>query len=74
MVLQVLRGHKLYAKLSKCIFYQKKIHYFGHIISIEWITIDFENIEAIRGQLALINVIEVRSFMGVSNYYLRFIK
>jgi hypothetical protein len=26
MVLKVLREHKLYAKLSKCIFYQKQIH------------------------------------------------
>jgi hypothetical protein len=33
MVLQVLREHHLYAKLSKCSFYQKKIHYLGHIIS-----------------------------------------
>ena len=32
-MLQVLREHKLYAKLSKCIFYQKKIHYLGNIIS-----------------------------------------
>ena len=40
MVLQVLRNHNLYAKLSTCIFYQKKIHYLGHIISAEWITMD----------------------------------
>jgi hypothetical protein len=33
MVLQVLREHQLYAKLSKCSFYQKNIHYLGHIIS-----------------------------------------
>jgi hypothetical protein len=33
MVLQVLREHQLYAKLSKCTFYQKKIHYLGHIVS-----------------------------------------
>jgi hypothetical protein len=33
MVLQVLREHRLYAKLSKCIFYQKKIHYLMHTIS-----------------------------------------
>jgi hypothetical protein len=33
MVLQVLREHHLYAKLSKCSFYQKQIHYLGHIIS-----------------------------------------
>jgi hypothetical protein len=33
LVLQVLREHQLYAKLSKCSFYQNQIHYFGHIIS-----------------------------------------
>ena len=47
MVLQVLREHKLYTKLSKCIFYEKKIHYLGHIISVEGITVDPEKIEAI---------------------------
>jgi hypothetical protein len=34
MTLQVLKGHQLYVKLSKC-SYQKKIHYLGHIISKE---------------------------------------
>jgi hypothetical protein len=33
LVLQVLKEHQLYAKLSKCSFYQKQIHYLGHIIS-----------------------------------------
>jgi hypothetical protein len=32
MELQVLRENKFYVKISKCIFYQKKIHYLGHII------------------------------------------
>jgi hypothetical protein len=40
MVLQVLREHQLYAKLSKCSFYQRKIHYLGHIISEEGIAVD----------------------------------
>jgi hypothetical protein len=31
MVLQVLREQYLYAKLSKCIFYQRNIHYLGHL-------------------------------------------
>jgi hypothetical protein len=34
MVLKAFRKHKLYSKLSKCIFYQKNIHYLGHIISV----------------------------------------
>jgi hypothetical protein len=74
MVLQVLREHKLYAKLSKCIFYQKKIHYLGHIISADGIVVDPEKIKAIRGWPMPRNVIEVKSFMGFSSYYRRFIK
>jgi hypothetical protein len=43
-VLQVLREHQLYAKLSNCFFYQDKIHYLGHIISEEGIAVDLEKI------------------------------
>jgi hypothetical protein len=65
MVLKVLREHQLYAKLSKCSFYQKKIHYLGHIIS--------EKMEAIRGWPMPINVSDVIYFMGLDVYYRRFI-
>jgi hypothetical protein len=74
MVLQVLREHKLYAKLSKCIFYQKKIHYLGHAILTVGIEVDPENIESLRGWKVPKNVTKVISFMGLSSYYRRFIK
>jgi hypothetical protein len=48
MVLQVPREHQLYAKLSKCSFYQERIHYLGHIISKDGIVVDPEKIESIR--------------------------
>jgi hypothetical protein len=48
MVLQVLRENQLYAQLSKCSFYQKQIHYLGHIISKDGIAVDLEKIESIR--------------------------
>ena len=48
MVLQVLREHHLYAKLSKFSFYQNIIYYLGYIISEEGIAVDPENIEAIK--------------------------
>jgi hypothetical protein len=73
LVLQVLREHQLYAKLSKCSFYQEQIHYLGHIISEQGIVVDPENIEAIRGWPTRRNVSEVRSFMGLAGYYKRFI-
>jgi hypothetical protein len=74
MVLQGLREHQLYAKLSKCSFYQKQIHYLGHIISKNGIYMDLEKIEAIREWLASKNVTELRSFMGLVGYYRRFIE
>jgi hypothetical protein len=73
MVLQVLREHQLYAKLSKCSFYQRQIHYLGHIISEEGIVVDPEKVQAIREWPAPRNVAEVRSFMGLVGYYRRFI-
>jgi hypothetical protein len=63
----------LYAKLSKCYFYQKQIHYLGHIISEQGITIDPEKIKDIRGWPTPRNVPNVRYFMGLTGYYRRFI-
>jgi hypothetical protein len=73
MVLQVLREHQLYAKLSKCSFYQKQIHYLGHIISKDGIAVDPKKVTTIREWSTPKNVTEVRSFMGLTGYYRRFI-
>jgi hypothetical protein len=48
MVLQILRKHQLYEKLSKRSFYENKIHYLGHIISEDGIVVDPKKIQAIR--------------------------
>jgi hypothetical protein len=74
MVLQVLREHKLYAKLSKCSFYQKQIYYLGHIILEEGIAVDPEKIETIRGWSSPKNVTKIRPFMGLARYYWIFIE
>jgi hypothetical protein len=73
LVLQVLREYQLYAKLSKCYFYQNKIHYMGQNISKQGIAVDLEKIEAIRGWPTPKNVSEVRYFMGIFGYYRRLI-
>jgi hypothetical protein len=74
MVLQVLREHQLYEKLSKCSFYQRKIHYLVHIILEEGIVVDPEKKRAIEGCLVPNNVSEVRYFMGLFGFYRRFIE
>jgi hypothetical protein len=74
LVLQCLREHKLYGKFSKCSFYQSNIHYLGHVISGKGIIVDLAKVKAIMEWLALMNVTEVRSFMGLVGYYQRFVE
>jgi hypothetical protein len=74
VVLSCLRENKLYGKLSKCSFFQKEIHYLGHIISGEGISIDPEKVKAIMEWLVPKNAHEVRRFMGLAGYYWRFVE
>ena len=47
IVLETLREKKLYAKLSKCDFWQKEVSFLGHIVSVEGIRVDPTKIEAV---------------------------
>jgi hypothetical protein len=67
----VLREHQLYVNISKCSFYQEHIHYWGHIISEQGISLDPMNIESIRGWRKPMNVLEFRYFIGLVGYYRR---
>jgi hypothetical protein len=74
VALSCLRENKLYGKLSKCSFFQKKIHYLGHIISGEGIFVDPYKVKAIMEWPMPKNAHKVRSFMGLVDYYYRFVE
>jgi hypothetical protein len=74
LVLQCLREHKLYGKLTKCSFFEKEIQYLGHTISGKGIAVDYSKIETIMTWPTPRNVKEVRSFMGLAGYYRRFVE
>jgi phosphatidylinositol kinase/protein kinase (PI-3 family) len=74
LVLQVLREHHLYAMFSKCEFFQKQVHYLGHVISKEGVAVYVENIRYIMEWPTPKNVYDIISFMGLARYYRRFIK
>ena len=74
IVLQTLRKKRLYAKLSKCDFWLKEVSFLGHIVSAEGIRVDPAKIEAMVNWKPLQSVTEVRSFLGLSRCYRRFVK
>jgi hypothetical protein len=74
LVLQVLREHQLYSKFNKCDFFQKQIHYLGHVLSKEGMAVDPDKIRSIMEWPTPKDVSDIRSFMGLEGYYRRFIK
>ena len=74
IVMETLRDKRLYAKLSKCDFWLKKVSFLGHIVSTEGIRVDPIKIEAVVNWKPPRNVTEVRSFLGLAGYCRRFVK
>ena len=70
----MLREHQLYAKFTKCDFYKDKIQYLGHVISKEGISVNPNKIKDFIDWPVPKDVIDVRSFMGITGYYRKFIE
>ena len=73
-MLETLRKEHLYAKLSKCEFWLRKVSFLGHIVSKEGIRVDPKKIEVIIEWKPPKNVTEVSSFLELAGYYKRFFK
>jgi hypothetical protein len=66
LVLQVLREHQLYVKFNKCDFFQKQIHYLGHVLSKEGVAVDLDKIRSIMEWPTPKDVSDIKSFMGLA--------
>ena len=73
-VLEQLRAHKLYMKLSKCSFAQLQLEYLGHIISGAGVSTDPRKTEAMLQWPVPKPITELRGFLGLTGYYRRFVK
>jgi hypothetical protein len=73
-VLQLLRDHCLYAKVSKCSFGVTKIDYLGHIVSGSGVEMDDSKVKAVMEWPLPCNIKQLRGFLGLTGYYRRFIK
>ena len=69
-----LQLHNLKLKASKCDFLRSRVAYLGHIVSEEGIQTDPEKTAAIENWPVPKSIKDVRSFLGFTGYYRRFIK
>jgi hypothetical protein len=74
MVLQRLREHRLYAKLSKCELWIDEVLFLGHIINKEGLAVDPKKVADILNWKAPTDARGIKSFIGMAGYYRRFIE
>ena len=72
-VFRKLEEAGLKLKPSKCELFRRRLAYLGHVISAEGVATDESKIEAIKNWPTPITVTNVRSFLGFTGYYRRFI-
>lgn len=74
LILSSLCAHKLYLNLDKCSFASHNINFLGYVISGEGIHTDPSKISDIKSWPTPSSIIEVHSFVGLANYYKRYLR
>jgi hypothetical protein len=72
-VLGTLRQHKLYANLEKFSFGMNKVQYLGYIVDENGVHVDPTKNQVIRDYPSSTTLIELQSFLGLANFYRRFV-
>eukprot|EP00731_Ephydatia_muelleri_P001678 Em0001g1678a len=72
-VLGRLEAAGMRLKAAKCLFMQKEVEYLGHRITSEGIHPAAEKLRAIKDSPAPQNTQQLRSFLGLINYYSKFL-
>ncbi|XP_061956833.1 uncharacterized protein LOC133678522 [Populus nigra] len=73
-VLRRLKEHDVFVKKEKCEFACSEITFLGHLVSFGQVRMDPKKVQAIWDWAAPSTVPELRSFLGLANYYHRFIE
>ena len=69
-----LAHYSLYVKEKKCALFLSQVEFLGHIVTAEGIRVQSGKIDAVKEWPQPRTVTELQQFLGLCNYYRRFIK
>jgi len=73
-VLRRLEENNLYVKLEKCVWKVQKIGFLEVVIGSNGIEMEKKKVNRVLSWLIPKNIREIRKFLGLTNYYRRFVK
>jgi len=73
-VLKIVRDNDLYLKTEKCKFYKEKVSFLGMVVEHNKVSMDPAKLKGISDWPTPTSVKEIWSFLGLCNYYRRFIE
>ena len=74
LVLEYLRRESIYINRAKCSFVLDRTNFLGFIVTKDGITVDESKITAIRDWPTPTTPTQVRSFLGLTGFYKRFVR
>ena len=74
LVMEKLRDAGLYLKPSKCQFHTTEVSFLGYVVGPNGVKMDPSKVEAITSWPTPTSVHDIRVFLGLANFYRRFIE
>jgi len=71
--LLILKSHGFELNMEKCSFLKKSIEYLGYVIASSGITLSQRHVDAIEKFRTPTRVVELQRFLGLTNYFRKFI-
>ena len=73
-VFRRLRDANVKLNPNKCSFFKQRLEYLGHVVTPEGISPNPEKVRVVQEFTTPTNLKELRSFLGLANYYRRFVR